>query len=367
MIELALRTTRFHRLLKRIQRPWVRYLERKTLGRYSVVARDLLARLQREGNGELGAATPRIVRALRTRSDVVVVLLSDVPSGAITKVLKLPLTPRAEQSTANHRQVVMTLHQTAELKSFTELVPKALSWGEYAGQSYYLETALEGANASDVVRKHLDTPQLLREAIAAIQQLHLPTARCQIVDEVVFKRLAGDHLAALRRLAARATDPVLLDRKLGALEAMLRRELIGRELPFCWTHGDFWPGNILVRPSDGAVSGIVDWDRAVVGQLPLVDVLHLLAYTRKMRRRTALGEEVVGYLLPAAFTAEERALVDQSVERLALPKGEAFLRAATMLYWLQFAATNLTRYPSFAHDRDWMRDNVVLVLKRGLP
>jgi hypothetical protein len=121
-----------------------------------------------------------------------------------------------------------------------------------------------------------------------------------------------------------------------------------------------------VRQDTGALGGIVDWDRAAAQQLPLLDILHLLAYTRKMRRRTELGQEIVEYLLPAAFPTEERAIVDEAIGRLDLPQSTDFLATAAWLYWLRFAAANLSRYPAFQYDREWMRDNILLVLKRGV-
>ncbi|MFN8567188.1 MAG: aminoglycoside phosphotransferase family protein [Kouleothrix sp.] len=105
-------------------------------------------------------------------------------------------------------------------------------------------------------------------------------------------------------LASTGPELALLRDKLQSVEALLRRRLIGSELPFGWVHGDFWPGNLLVRPA-GELSGIIDWDRALPGQLPLLDILHLFAYMRKMHRHIELGEAIVEYLLPAAFDAEE--------------------------------------------------------------
>jgi hypothetical protein len=220
--------------------------------------------------------------------------------------------------------------------------------------------------ASDLVRRQAEPASLLRDATQAIGLLHHATARHALVGEALFGRLAGDDLALLRQLADRWPEAQLLARKLDELGGLLREALLGRELPFAWAHGDYWPGNILVRPETGALGGIVDWDRASAEQLPLLDMLHLLAYTRKMRRGSELGQEIVACLLPAAFSAEERALVDETVAQLGLPGGAEFLRAAAWLYWLRFAAANLSRYPSFQHNRDWMRENIVLVLKRGL-
>ena len=159
--------------------------------------------------------------------------------------------------------------------------------------------------------------------------------------------------------------PMLLG-ALGPLPDLLRRQIAGRELPFSWTHGDFWPGNLLIQPAVGAISGVVDWDRASADQIPLHDLLHLLAYTRKMQRRSELGEEIVTYLLPAAFDKYERSLVREAIEQLNLPADVEFFRAITLLYWLRFAATNLSRYPAFQKDGRWLKNNVFLVLKRGI-
>jgi aminoglycoside phosphotransferase (APT) family kinase protein len=187
-----------------------------------------------------------------------------------------------------------------------------------------------------------------------------------VMDDTIFARLAGDDLALLHRLAERWPETAALRQKLRLLEELLRRQLHGRELPFSWTHGDFWPGNLLMQQLGGAITGIVDWDRASADQLPLHDLLHLLAYTRKMQRRSELGEEIVSYLLPAAFDKHEATLVREALEALGLPADARFFQAATLLYWLRFAAANLSRYPAFRSDSRWLRNNVFLVLKRGI-
>jgi len=49
-----------------------------------------------------------------------------------------------------------------------------------------------------------------------------------------------------------------------------------------------------------------------------------------------------------------------------LPTSGEFFQAITLLYWLRFAATNLSRYPAFQRDSRWLKNNVFLVLKRGI-
>jgi len=364
MSALALHTMRFHQLLRRVRRPLARLIEQLALEQHTPVIDRLLMQLIKDHQGEFSGSTPRIVRSLRTRSDLAVFMIGDIAGAPATKVLKLPLTPDAQQSTTLHRQVVTTLHGLPELQEFCSLVPRALAWGRFEGQAYYLETALGGVAASDLVRQQAEPAMFKQQATRAILQLQAGTVRRELVDETLFATLAGNNLALLYRLTERWPDAALLRDKLQLIETCLRSQIAGRELPLVWTHGDYWPGNILVRPVDGRLRGIVDWDRASPQQLPLLDVLHLLVFTRMMQRRSNVGEELVSYFLPARFDPATRALIDQTLAQLRLPSDSAFLHAATLLYWSRFAAVNLSRYPSFQSDGRWLSKNVFFVLKR---
>lgn len=361
----AFRNGQIQRLLQRVQRPWWRMLERRALERSGALAGRLLAELARNGQGELATQQAHVLASLITRSDVVVLMLGDAVDGVVSSVLKLPLSPDAERSTALHRQVVTTLQSMPMLRSFGALVPRALAWGEFEAQSYYLETAIAGTSASDLVRQRAEPATFKHDAARAIRQLHVGTAQRRVVDTDAFARLAGDDLATLYQLSAGWPEPARMRDALQSIEALLRRKLIGLDLPFGWVHGDYWPGNILVR-ADGGIGGVIDWDRAAPNQLPLLDILHLFAYVRKMQQRTELGDEIVGYLLPAAFDPAERALIDETLAQYSLPADRDFWRAATFLYWLRFAAANLTRYPRLKSDTFWLSKNVLSVLKRGI-
>jgi aminoglycoside phosphotransferase (APT) family kinase protein len=366
MSELALPNALIQRVIRRVRKPWTRRAAREELGRQAAFAKQLLAQLARDGRLDPGAEALQITSTMLTRSDVAVALIGARGQDAPRLVLKLPLTPDAEHSTSDHRQVVSTLHAIPELHRFCAFVPRAVAWGDIQGRPYYLETALPGVSAADLVRRQAEPVAMLQSAAHLIDQLHLGTLQRHVVDEARFTRLAGDDLMVLRRLAVGWPAAALMRQKLEQLEELLRSQIVGHALPFAWAHGDFWPGNLLIQPADGAIGGIVDWDRASADQLPLSDLLHLLAYTRKLQRRSELGEEVAQYLLPAAFEPHERALVRQKLEQLELPVNAQFFRSSVLLYWLRFAATNLARYPAFQRDRRWLNKNVFCVLKRGL-
>lgn len=365
MALLAFRASRIQRLIQRVQRPWARYAERRAIERYRLLADRLLAQLAQSGRLGPGASAPQVASALITRSDVVVLLLADGAGREPNKVLKLPRTLDAQESTLLHRQVLAELLGLPALEPFAGLLPRPLAWGTFEGQSYYLESALPGAAASSLVRRHAEPLTLERDTARAIRQLHLGTLQRGVVGSADFASLAGDDLALLYQLCEGWPEPALYRSKLQAIETQLRQQMLGLELPFAWSHGDLWPGNIMIAPS-GALSGIIDWDRARPSQLPLLDILHLLAYTRKMRQHNELGETLVSYLLPAALAPAERGLVDEALAAYGLPASAEFWRAAVLLYWLRFTSANLARYPRLRDDAFWLSKNVFAVLKRGI-
>jgi hypothetical protein len=59
-------------------------------------------------------------------------------------------------------------------------------------------------------------------------------------------------------------------------------------------HGDFWPGNVLVR--QGAVSGVVDWERSERAGSPTRDLARfVLSYSHYLDRHTRPGHRVRGH------------------------------------------------------------------------
>ena len=74
----------------------------------------------------------------------------------------------------------------------------------------------------------------------------------------------------------------------------LRRRLAGFPVPACVVHGDFWPGNLLVR--DGAVSGVIDWEMAVLDGPASRDLARfVIAYSLYLDRHTRNGHRVPGH------------------------------------------------------------------------
>src|SRR5207253_5851842 len=130
-----------------------------------------------------------------------------------------------------------------------------------------------------------------------------------------------------------------LGARVEALGARLDEQLAG--VPRGVAHGDFWTENLLT--ADGRLTGVVDWSGAAGGRLPLVDLWHLLLHSTPGPRGRALGDAVVGWLVPLA-QGGGGPMVQAYCRRIGLDADGALLRALAVAYWLEPAAPDLRAY-----------------------
>ncbi|GAA1256142.1 phosphotransferase [Oryzihumus leptocrescens] len=96
--------------------------------------------------------------------------------------------------------------------------------------------------------------------------------------------------AAARVLGDRPAEQDRVLELLSSLRSRLRRYSVARTV----VHGDYWPGNLLVR--EGRVSGVVDWERAEPRGNPVGDLVRFaVAYAHYLDRHTRPGRPVRGH------------------------------------------------------------------------
>ncbi|MDQ2751002.1 MAG: phosphotransferase [Actinomycetota bacterium] len=142
----------------------------------------------------------------------------------------------------------------------------------------------------------------------------------------------------------------------------LRRRLRRHRTPRTIVHGDFWAGNILVR--DGAVSGVVDWERSEPAGAPVRDLARFaVTYSLYLDRHSRPSARVaghpgyiagtpgggVGYALEGTgwYPQLVHAFLDEGLSRLGLP---ASLGPDLMLAELAAIAAEASD-DAFAHEQ----------------
>ena len=220
-------------------------------------------------------------------------------------------------------------------------VPWVRGGGKVGLADWSLESRLRGA----VPAGELD-PGLLDECLEFLVALHraghgAPPQSSPAADaEVVASASNPEDAPAVRELGSD-----------------LEERLAG--IPRGFAHGDFWAGNLLVE--GGRLAGVVDWDFAGPGRLPLLDLLGLRLGAVRVGRRLSFGRALVAHLLPWARSGGDertRAYCDAVGAPQAAGRLEDFVAAL----WLDTLARDLRTYADIGRRRSWAVENVRLVL-----
>lgn len=141
-------------------------------------------------------------------------------------------------------------------------------------------------------------------------------------------------------------------RSLAALGERLAGEL--SDLRPGWGHADFHPGNVL---AEGRRLGtVLDWDAGGPAELPLLDLLHLLATSMRARRRLSHGERCTRQLWPLARAGGD-ARIASYCERTATPRDPDLLLALSQAYWLARVAGDVRRFGDRIANPEWLERN----------
>jgi hypothetical protein len=137
-------------------------------------------------------------------------------------------------------------------------------------------------------------------------------------------------------------------------------------LPRGFAHGDFFPGNLLVEAE--TLVGVVDWDAAGPGRLPLIDLLHLRHMSDQRPADNDWGPLLVERLLPRAESGDPTIL--DYCSRVGIDADADVVRSLVFAYWLGHAAYQLRSHPHRRDQPAWLAGNVEHVLhaaERDLP
>jgi aminoglycoside phosphotransferase len=274
-------------------------------------------------------------------------------------VLKVALTAEAKRSLTREATVVAALSADARLRDWRRLLPAALAEGEIDGSRYVLERALPGHNAAALAWDPWLRGRVQAAAAEVLRALRERTGVATAVDTESVERWLARPLDLVRQKIG--SQDASAGRGLERVAAEVRASLVGHRLMVGWVHGDFWLGNLLVTPDGEAATGILDWDCAGEEEPHLLDLLHLVVYTRRLVERRELGGVVRELLGGGSWSDRELSLLESS--GTSVEKEADLTRAALLLCWLRHLAANLLQSDGYASNRLWLRRNVDPVLR----
>ena len=213
-------------------------------------------------------------------------------------------------------------------------IPRTIDEGWVGLARWSLERRVSGVRVDNRF-----TPQLLDDCVDFL--VHLFTATNH-----------GPKTVTLAERAEQVASAATPEGAQVARELAQRIETELRDVAVGFGHGDFWAGNLLAQ--DGRLAGVVDWEGAGMGRLPVVDLLHLQMSSAALRSRRPHGRIVIENLEQVG----DDPLVRTYCERLGLDLTTEQLRMLVAAYWLDYTGDQLVRSIDPVARPEWVRENV---------
>jgi aminoglycoside phosphotransferase (APT) family kinase protein len=293
--------------------------------------------------------------AVATETQTAVLTLGPDGKGA-QAVVKVAQSPAAAARMRREADILRKLAADPKLAALRPLLPAVLAEGSSAGWTYVVQQALPGVPGDSLFRKARRT-DILGAAAEIAGLLHRQTSTMTAIGPAETDRWIWRP--------AETTSHALSDRmpqatgRLNAVAGAAEASLLGCTLEVGWIHGDFWLGNVIFSHDGALVTGVVDWEQAQEGHLPLVDLLHLILYARRLSERRELGDVICNALQREDWSETERRLLARGS---AEPAGHV-VRAAIVICWLTHAAANFQQTSAYANNSRWLKRNVLRVLQ----
>lgn len=98
-----------------------------------------------------------------------------------------------------------------------------------------------------------------------------------------------------------------------------------------WQHGDYKLENLIVDPKSFSVVGVIDWELSCEAGLPLLDMLHLIAYSHGIEHGLPYEDIFCQVVLSWRFSSEENALLDEYLAGIGYSVADTVIWAALYL------------------------------------
>lgn len=207
--------------------------------------------------------------------------------------------------------------------AISRMLPEPLDRFSLGGLECFVIGRIPGATA-DAVIPGLD--KLTDEALSFLLDLHRATAREALIDDTNW----GPRIGWLFEQATHR-NPSVAD-ALSRMATAMRPAMVGRSWVQVVTHGDFKIENVMYDPSTLSLTGVIDWEHALIAGMPYLDLAYLLTYNRMLRGQSWVGA-MWDLLNHRALSDEEERLEQRYWEVVDVPvHSRSWLRAMAVVH-----------------------------------
>jgi len=253
-----------------------------------------------------------------------------------TVVIKIPLYRVASGFFRDQTNRVNQIRHTLHDKQVQSLLPREqreLQIGPYVAG---VELRLPGRSAFHSLGKPSELQRIFHSAAKFLTNWYPHPCSRISVSEAFFE----EHWVHPLMPLARVLDVEGENAFWSELLDLMRSRVVGQTIPCVPVHGDFWLNNLLVDEHNHELTGIVDWDHAILNGLPLLDLFHLLTWRTKRFVPDFSVRAVQGF-----FHAKERAVRDllyDHCNRIGLDPG--WIPHLFCRYWLEQVAQRVEQF-----------------------
>lgn len=265
-------------------------------------------------------------------------------------VVRIPLSHVACQRARTNEHTLVRLQAAGWLSEQRKaLLPRPLGSGMQGPYKFFAETHVPGRPGEERI-SHLGWEG---GALQFITDFHAATRVQKTVSPALFAHHVAEPLSAIGACCEPSHREILR-----RLNDYFRDMLLGGEMPFVWTHGDFALGNCLYA-RDGSLSGVIDWELSASEALPLLDVLHCMHLPNESHTHDVWPRALFFFDL---FSQQGSASLDQ-LRRYsnAVQLRPELIKPLLLMYWVDHVAKRMNPR---ATDMVWLRKRVVGPLER---
>lgn len=246
--------------------------------------------------------------------------------GGRDRIVKIPLS-NSSLSALKRAEIGAHIIRDKLPDRFKIYVPELLSSHIDSIPYYSIESRCNGVLASAYRFHPFVRKKIVNQAAKLIEEIHHETACIKNIDEDDFEGFIGNKISYIQDKVPDDVSGIL-----HRIEDSLRRSLVGRKIPLTMSHGDYWLGNLIVSRENQGLKCVIDWSDASLKNLPLLDLLHLVATQRKEFANKYFGIFFLYILIPFRFRTWEKKIISSYMKRLEIPK-KLWLELA-ICYWI---------------------------------
>jgi hypothetical protein len=273
-------------------------------------------------------------------------------------IVKAATDPVGIQRLVDEASVLGQLGGDDRLGDWRRFVPRLVTSKALADAHVTVQERLPGRPLDLRDRPWPDQRSGVAGVLDAIAPLHVATARSTTADQSFAVAIDAPLDRVARAVAGRSLNGRPMDEATRRLRDHLANALLRRPMVVCRVHRDYWPGNVLVRPTTAVVEGIVDWEAATVEGSPVIDTVGMWVAARRRSTGRSTGEQA------AVLLSDPGEPIRDDVSVAAQAAG-LDVRTAVILAWLAAIDGSLTRYPWLAAG-SWVDRNIRPVVEVAL-